>query len=350
MKTFLNAPIEVGIEITNLCNFRCIHCYASSGKPYTNELNFDEIRKLLYQLTDMKVFKIFIGGGEPFLHKDFIRILKLCKELGFFITTSTNGSYITKDIVETLKESEIAGVQVSLDGANKHTHESIRNATNTFEKTIQTIRILADNHIPLTIGHVVSKLNYKEMPELIELAIKLGVQKINIMDLQPAGFGLEYYEKIKLDSPEWLSLYAYLNDKKSELKGILEFEVQPNRFVLLDNNIDVEKYFYDFTDVDLIFINCFCARTRCIIDPRGEVFACELMRGKDASAGNIRDITFKEIWNGATIFQEMRNRPGNLQECGGCQFKKVCQGGCPAITYNIKRNIYKKDPRCFIGN
>jgi 2-iminoacetate synthase ThiH len=59
----LSAPTQVHLAVTNACNSRCGHCFASSGQPYADELTTFEIKRLIDDLAEMGCFKIKFGGG-----------------------------------------------------------------------------------------------------------------------------------------------------------------------------------------------------------------------------------------------------------------------------------------------
>lgn len=93
--------------ITTYCNLNCKNC--SSLMPYYKNpfhLDLDEIKINLKKLSDCdKVKNIQIIGGETLLHPDICDILKYLKTLNFdIISIYTNGTVISEDLKETLKE------------------------------------------------------------------------------------------------------------------------------------------------------------------------------------------------------------------------------------------------------
>jgi len=64
--SFLSAPTEVHLSITNACPLRCEHCYVGAGTPLPGELTGADVRRVLEALAGMGVFHIAFGGGEPF--------------------------------------------------------------------------------------------------------------------------------------------------------------------------------------------------------------------------------------------------------------------------------------------
>lgn len=75
------APELVDLKITDNCPFGCAFCYQSSTTQGAHA-NIDVINNQLKVLSEMKVFEVAIGGGEPTLHPQFISILRYARELG----------------------------------------------------------------------------------------------------------------------------------------------------------------------------------------------------------------------------------------------------------------------------
>ena len=77
--------VEVAWEVTDGCNFNCIHCYNPKKR---DDLDKDIVFRTLDELSEMRVRQIKYGGGEPLLRKDFLDILKKTTELGFSNTVA----------------------------------------------------------------------------------------------------------------------------------------------------------------------------------------------------------------------------------------------------------------------
>jgi hypothetical protein len=67
-------PELVDVKITDYCPFGCKFCYQNSTKE-GKHAETSLLRSLAYTLSQMKVFEVAIGGGEPTLHPDFIDII-----------------------------------------------------------------------------------------------------------------------------------------------------------------------------------------------------------------------------------------------------------------------------------
>ena len=93
----IKAPLTVSFQITGKCNLNCLYCYAW---PHTNKIvPKEKVLTIIEQLIDYEVFEIIFEGGEPFMHPDFIDILKTCADWGLEqIGIATNGTILMDNI------------------------------------------------------------------------------------------------------------------------------------------------------------------------------------------------------------------------------------------------------------
>ncbi len=86
---------KVYIEITNSCNLKCDFCIQNNNDTrFIEEENFKLILKKLKGYTNYLYFHIL---GEPLLHPNIKKYIKLAKENNFMINITTNG-YLIKRI------------------------------------------------------------------------------------------------------------------------------------------------------------------------------------------------------------------------------------------------------------
>ena len=174
-------------EITNTCNCHCSYCiFSSETIKYENELMTDEVKRTIKELKENNFTYIKFTGGEPFTRKDMTEILKYAKELGFDMDISTNASLITEKIAKELKDINFLMVHVSLDGADKNSHEFVR-GKDTFERTLRGIKYLTQNDIYTRIGTVIYKQNEDRLEDIVKLAIEFKANEIIFSFMEAVG-------------------------------------------------------------------------------------------------------------------------------------------------------------------
>ncbi|HTZ74390.1 MAG TPA: radical SAM protein, partial [Candidatus Aquilonibacter sp.] len=88
------------VEVTDSCNLRCPVCYAGSGPERTEHRPLALIEKMMDAVVRNEGHPdvVQISGGEPTLHPDFFRILKMARARPIrHVMVNTNGLRIAKD-------------------------------------------------------------------------------------------------------------------------------------------------------------------------------------------------------------------------------------------------------------
>jgi len=351
------APFLVVWQLTNICNLRCKHCYASaSSQVMPDELTTDEAKNLIDELARTGVVAIAFSGGEPLMRKDFFELATYAKEKDFYVSVATNGTLIKPKIARKLKEC-VNYVEISLDGM-KETHESFRGIPGIFNKTLKGIKNSVKEGLDVCIAPTITKFNLNEIPEILELGKKLGVNRFIAFNFIPTGRGKEIVNQdITPEEREKLLnfLYSKLLDKnypdifstapqysRIAIKAAQEnseAEVLPTHFA----GKEAREALKGKTQVLSDFIGgCGCGRIYCCIQPNGDIWPCVFMPIK---LGNVRKNKFKDVWLGNLILKDLRDRSKLEGHCKVCNFRNVC-GGCRARAYGYFKDIHAPDPGC----
>lgn len=169
-------PIKGGIALTENCNLRCIHCYASFQNHAQNELSFKELKKLFDQLFEEGCLWLLLTGGEPFLRKDFVEIYAYLKKKGFLIIIFSNGTLINQEHACLLEEFPPFYVEISIYGASEHVYESVTGVKGSYKACLKGIKLLLEHKIPLKLKTVILKQNSKELHQMEDFARRLGLE------------------------------------------------------------------------------------------------------------------------------------------------------------------------------
>jgi len=182
----LSAPLGVSIEVTNRCNLRCRYCF--QGPPVKGDvLSQEEVLSLLNDLSDMRVFTVFFGGGEPLLCPHLKVVAEYARDLGLEVGVSSNGTLLNAEIAEWFATSGLdRGLQISLDGSTADVHDRLR-GSGSFSRTMAGIRLLASMGVHPSIAVTVTNTNILDVPNLVALGIAEGVRHVHVMCPLPSG-------------------------------------------------------------------------------------------------------------------------------------------------------------------
>lgn len=329
---YLRAPIFVWWDVTYACNLHCRQCYSSAGKVHPNELSTEEAKRLIRELGEMKVFYIYFLGGEPLLREDIFELAKCARECKIATMMSTNGWFVTPEIASRLEKTGFMHVRVSLDGATAETHDAIRGVKGSFDRAIRAIQLLKQKNIPrVGISPTVLAENVNEMTVLIELAVSLKVNEMQLVQLCARGRGLQAQPA---SIPQLIRLREVFKKYRSQLRGRLNLSAT--------EGISTEEFLATGQDSSLPdFWGCPAGRTCLTIEAEGTIQPCILY---NASAGNVREETLKNIWHESPLFKKMRTP---AKTCKGCRYVEICSGECPidSCVDNLYRRQFAKCSR-----
>ncbi|MFC1839460.1 mycofactocin radical SAM maturase [Thermodesulfobacteriota bacterium] len=326
-KNGLRAPVNVTWEISLKCNLHCVHCLSDSGDVVKNELSTSECMKLIDELTALKVFQVNIGGGEPFIREDFIDLLDYSHKKGLVTCVSTNGTVINDSISKRLSSMEMLYLQVSLDGATEETNDRIR-GKGTYRKVINAMESLAASGVRFSINTVLTRINFEQLETLRDLAGQYG-SELRVSRFRPSGRGKSSKSDLG-PTAEQLERFAEWLDRHDLVRTGDSF------FCLTSDN-------RRHKGLDM----CGAAKMTCCVSPDGNVYPCAFLQEPPFLSGNVRENSFKNIWDDSPVFNQFRNI--NVKSCVECYRFDVCRGGCPAMAYHTYHDINMPDPECLVN-
>ena len=346
MKECLSAPLEVFIAITNQCNLACKHCNVYPTRNSTIDLTTDEWIRFIGRLAELKVFTLWISGGEPFMRDDIFKIFYEIEQRHFKYGLNTNAILIDEVTSRRISElKKLNSIVVSLDGSTPEIHDKLR-GKGSFDRTIQGIKNLLKYNRNVSTYTTVTRYNYRDSENIIILGKSLGLEAVKFNELLPLGNAVCYLPNLTLSNSQrrfvTKNIARLSNTYGNFVIGtILEMGYFFNSFKELDKNRKGEHP----CSVNGLF-GCGGGIQKCTIRPDGWVVPCD--RLWEFKAGHIRETDFHDIWRSSSIFSEMRKRASisldEIEDCKGCGYKSLCVGGCPAVSYELSGSVFSIDP------
>lgn len=346
----LVAPFLAVWNYTSACNLKCLHCYKKASKPLPDELRLDEKLAIIDQLAENDVVALAFSGGEPLMAPDFFDAASHASEKNMFISLATNGTLLTKKIVDRLVNCGVKYLEISLDAVTPEVHDKFRGVAGAWDRTIEGIKnATAREELFVCIASTITTYNFHETKSLIKLTGDLGAKRFLAFNFIPTG-NAETIMDADL-TPEMRE--ELLETLYQELKtGDIEVMTTAPQFARVcmskSRNTFAMAHFGTYEDVDKTrmlaeFIGgCGAGRLYCAIQPNGIVTPCVYM---PIEVGDLRTESFIDIWENSDTLKELRSRHNLLFNCGRCDFKNVC-GGCRARAYAYTGNINSCDPGC----
>lgn len=345
----------VAWEITRSCNLFCAHCRASAtDEPYEDELSTEECFHLIDEILEVGKPVLILTGGEPLLRHDLLQVGRYAVENGLRVVMGTNGTLITEEIADKLKEIPVSRVAVSIDFPTPELQDKFRGKAGAFEAAMAGIARARQAGIEVQINSTITRLNAPYLNDLLSLALEAGAVAFHPFMLVPTGRG-KGLEAVEMSPEEYEQTLNWVYDKQRELGDRIFFKPtdaphylrvvrQRNRRDNPQGTSSTEKPESTGAQVamDSLTRGCLAGTGFCFISHRGRVQGCGYL---DVEAGNIRGKNFSEIWANSTLFRELRDLSNIKGKCGVCEYKGVC-GGCRARAYEATGDYLEAEPYC----
>ena len=169
-----NFPLRVMFELTYRCNFNCKHCYIPKSYRNRGELTTQEVFLVLDELKDIGCFYLGFTGGEPFVRKDIMEILRYAGRKGFEVIVYTNGSLLNEKIIKELATLRLNKVDITIPAMSKAAFESISGVSGSRDKVFNAIKGLHKRKVSLGFKSCVLKENESEIKDIQDFAASLG--------------------------------------------------------------------------------------------------------------------------------------------------------------------------------
>ncbi len=343
------APFQVVWDVTYACNLRCKHCYATAGKPLPDELSTEEALDAIDKLNRLGVTIISFSGGEPLVRKDIYELIGYAREKGIYVALATNGTLISEEVAEKLKNAGVGYVQISIDG-RKETHEGFRGIRGCYDRAVEGIKNCVKQGFFVNVSMTVTKYNYNDVSYVISLCEELGVDWFMHYNFIPTGRGVEIANMdITPEQREELLKMLYKKNFESKI-SLLSTAPQFARIALQYKEGFIPTHFYNISAGERLkelaeFIGgCGAGRFYMSMRANGDIQPCVFFPLK---IGNIRDMSgrdLEELWRKNEVFEKLRNKD-LIESCGSCEYRYYC-GGCRARAYNYFGDYLKPDPGC----
>jgi radical SAM protein with 4Fe4S-binding SPASM domain len=246
----------------------------------------DEIHKDLLYL-------IFYFQGEPYLHKNFLELVKYASTKRIYTATSTNAHYLNEDNAKKTVESGLDRLIISIDGTTQEVYEQYRKGGK-LEKVIEGTRniirwkkALKSRTPHVIFQFLVVKPNEHQIEEVIQLAEETGVDEVAFKTAQIYDY--EHGNPL-IPSLDKYSRYEKSADGKYRIKNKL-------------------------------LNHCWKMWHSCVITWDGMVVPCCFDKDAWHKMGNLNNHSLKEIWNNGEYRQfrasVLRSR-SEIEMCRNC--------------------------------
>lgn len=106
------------IQITNRCNFKCIHCMNNCTPDDDNQMTYDDFVRSVQLSRTLNSTVLIISGGEPTLHRKWVDIVSYACENMKTVIIATNGWWLVWNKHENVVQSEMLKLLAKYNNLN----------------------------------------------------------------------------------------------------------------------------------------------------------------------------------------------------------------------------------------
>ncbi len=288
-------PVAIAIEPTTSCNLRCPEC-PSGLRSFTRPIGMLSVplfEKIIGEVKNTLMYLTFYFQGEPYLHKDFLEMVKIASDNNIYTSTSTNAHYLSPQVAEDTIKSGLDRIIISIDGTSQETYEAYR-IGGKLDKVIEGTKNLVaakkrlNSSSPfISFQFLVVKPNEHQIPEIQALAKKIGVDELLLKTAQ---------------------IYDYENG--SDLIPSIE------KYARYTKNSSGK-----YAIKNKLVNHCWKMWHSCVITWDGIVVACCFDKDAQHRLGNLKNYSFQEIWNNEKYVDfraELIKSRKNVDICKNC--------------------------------
>ena len=181
------------IQITERCNFKCKHCFLSANNA-GNQMDINKIEKIVIPyFVKSQITKVTLTGGEPLVHCEIVRIINSFADHGIDVTICSNGSLISKHLIESITDLSKVKFNISVHGFTEESFTKFEENTSSssLDLILKNLRLLSQ--YDLLKGILVTPNEYATIDEYIELcefAKCIGAKYVLFNPLSEYGRGI----------------------------------------------------------------------------------------------------------------------------------------------------------------
>lgn len=316
------------IQICEPCNEFCKHCFVSATKR-GSYMDRDAVQQqLIPQLTEARVNRVTITGGEPVMHPDLLPIIGDFRRADMEVGVCTNATMVTDEQIRTLAELD-AHMNVSLDGFSADSHGVFRGRPEGFAETVETVKQFAQAGILQGLLCTPNNLaEDEEYAQLCAFAKEQGARYVLMNPLGEMGRGAANSAR-KLRRPD--NHMRHIRDLTIPIADddldLVHIRFPNDSKPLAGCEAGTIVYVFTMGDVTVCPYLVFAARTKVSQHPDTDFIVGNVWEHDDIAA-RLDDYRFHDRW-----------KLGDNDTCGGCSMNASCGKGCPAAVVASGRRI-----------
>jgi len=327
-------PLWLLAEVTYRCPLHCVYC--SNPLDFANiedELSTADWKRVLREARALGAVQLGFSGGEPLMREDLAVLVAEAHGLGFYTNLITSGAGLNEARIGELKTAGLDHIQLSFQDSTKEVNDFL-SSTRTFDLKLKVARLVKEHGYPMVLNVVLSRLNIDHVDKIIDMAIALDADFLELANTQYYGWAYLNREHLLPSRAQIERAESVTNAYRAKLGGRMKMF-----FVVPDYYADRPKPCMN--GWGSVFLN---------IAPDGLALPCQAARKLPGLAfPNVREASLREIWHDSPAFNAYRGEAWMREPCRSCPERSKDFGGCRCQAYLLTGEAANADPVCALS-
>ena len=340
----LPRPYALLAEITYRCPLHCPYCSnpvaaslceaprgAQDGSYRNGELTTEEWKRVIREAAALGVLQIGFSGGEPLSRRDLVELIRAAREAKLYTNLITSGIGLDDDRVRGLREAGLDSIQLSFQSDESSLADEIAGAC-AHERKLGVAAKIREAGIPLSLNFVIHRRNIDRLPQMVDLAEALGVQRVELANVQ--FYGWAFHNR------------AALLPTREQVERARDIATAAK--VRLEGKIDIFYVLPDYYETRPKPCLNGWGQRYLTVNPIGDVLPCPTASSAipDLRFENVRTRELDWIWRQSESFNRFRGTEWMPEPCRSCPQKEIDFGGCRCQAALVSGNAATTDPVC----
>lgn len=324
-------PMWLLAELTYRCPLHCAFCFNPVNfAKETDELDTDGWISTLRQARELGSVQCGFSGGEPMLRPDLETLVGEAHSLGYYTNLLTTGVGLNETRARALKDAGLDHIQLSFQDSTKEMNDFLSN-TRTFDLKKKVAALIKDHDWPMVLNCVIHKMNIEHIDKIIDLALELGAETIELANSQYYSWALVNRDHLLPSKEQLVKAEAVTNEYRQRYGDKIRII-----FVVPDYYEDRPKKCMN--GWGNVFLN---------IAPDGTALPCHTAKMLPGAAfPKVTEHSLEDIWYGSEGFNRYRGKEWMKEPCRSCPEADDDLGGCRCQAFMLTGDPGNADPVC----
>jgi pyrroloquinoline quinone biosynthesis protein E len=323
-------PLGLLAELTHRCPLHCPYC--SNPVKLTAaaaELPASAWLDIFGQARELGVLQTHLSGGEPLVRRDLESLAAGARSLGQYVNLVTSGVGLTGSRARALADAGVDHVQLSMQDAGAAAADRVAGAK-VHERKLQAAAAVRAAGMVLTINIVLHRGNVTGIDELVQLAVGVHADRLELAHAQYYGWALRNRTELLPTREQVRQAEAMVRASRVRHPGL------PIVYVVSDYHEKTPKP----------CMNGWASR-QLTVTPDGTVLPCPAAAViPGLNPPNVSDTPLARIWAESPAFTRFRGTAWLPEPCHSCPARETDFGGCRCQAYQLLGDAGATDPVC----